>query len=370
MFKLFSRKRKDSSTRGDIAPSVTKSLLDSFRYPGAAQDFAGQRIDLRTYDEMQCDPLVRSALQVKKLGTLAVDWRLESANESPEATTRLQFIRYVFSEMQSEILGVLFDALDALAKGFSVQEIVFVHDGREFEGMLRIHAIKAKNPEFFGFDVDEFLNIRSLTLHVPGEPVKELPISKFIVFAHNQQYGQPAGESDLRSAYRHWRIKRELITQWTAHLEKFASPTVMGKFRRGTPPEDQNALLNALDKLQRQSAVVYPDDIEVGLLDGQRLGETGYLEAIDYHNREIARAILGQTLTTEDSRRMGSLALGKVHLQVLIMQLAGLRRNLAERVVNEQIIRPLIDINFGAGHYPRFVFDEPELDVFRTGRVV
>jgi phage gp29-like protein len=97
---------------------------------------------------------------------------------------------------------------------------------------------------------------------------------------------------------------------------------------------------------------------------------SGYLEAIDYHNREIARAILGQTLTTEDSRRIGSLALGKVHLQVLIMQLAGLRRNLAERVMNEQFIRPLIELNFGPGLYPKLAFEEPDLDVFRTGKVV
>ena len=108
----------------------------------------------------------------------------------------------------------------------------------------------------------------------------------------------------------------------------------------------------------------------MSLLDGRRAAESGYLEAIDYHNREIARAILGQTLTTDDSRRVGSLALGKVHLQVLIMQLNGLRKDIAERVMNEQIIRPTVDLNFEGGSYPTFVFDEPELDVFRTGSVV
>lgn len=38
--------------------------------------------------------------------------------------------------------------------------------------------------------------------------------------------------------------------------------------------------------------------------------------------------------------------------------------------MNEQIIRPIIDMNFGPGGYPKFAFEEPELDVFRTGSVV
>ncbi len=371
MFKLFSRKKRGGGPpQGDTAPALARGSITPYRFPGAAQEIAGQKLDLSVYDQMMTDPLVKSAITVKKLGTLAAPYRIVAANDSPDAAIRLRFIEYVIQEMRSDVHNVLIDTLDCLVKGYSVQEKIYVEDDREFPGKIRIEAIKSKDPAMFGFEVDEFLNIRSVTLTVPGEQPRSLPVSKFILFANNQVYGQPGGESDLRPAYRHWKIKNELIKQWSAHLEKFASPTVTGKFRRGTPPEDQAALLNALDKIQRQSAVVYPDDIEVGLLMGDRPGVSGYLEAIDYHNREIARAILGQTLTTEDSRRIGSLALGKVHLQVLIMQLAGLRRNLAERVMNEQVIRPLIELNFGPGLYPKLAFEEPDLDVFRTGKVV
>jgi phage gp29-like protein len=102
-------------------------------------------------------------------------------------------------------------------------------------------------------------------------------------------------------------------------------------------------------------------------LEKQKEWQSGYLEAIDYHNREMARAILGQTLTTDDSARIGSLALGKVHLQVLVMQLAGLRSQLADKVMNEQVIKPVIDINYGGEPYPVFEFAEPALEMFRTG---
>ncbi|MFN8138256.1 MAG: DUF935 family protein [Fimbriimonadales bacterium] len=370
MFKLFSRKKKDDRREGDSAPSVSRNVLQAYRYPGNSADPFARSLDFNIYDEMQCDPLIKAAVTVKKLGALSAPWRIVPSKTGEDAEYRAKFIQYVFDEMQSNISTVLFETLDAIVKGYSVQEIVFVRDEREFDGLMRIHAIKSKDPSLFGFEVDEFLNVTALTLNIPGETPRELPIDRFVLFSYNSRYGQPMGDSDLRPAYRHWKIKRELIQQWSEHLEKFASPTVMGKFQRGTPPEDQAALLDALHKIQRQSAVVYPNDIEVAMLNGDRAGESGYLEAIDYHNREIARAILGQTLTTEDSKRIGSLALGKVHLQVLIMQLAGLRKTLAEKVVNEQIIRPLIDLNFGSGPYPRFDFEEPELDVFRTGRVM
>jgi len=365
-------KRKRAQKRGE-APAIPRSVAYSLHYPGAAQQISGQNISMQTFEQMLRDPLIRSAVTIKKYGALAVPWRLlpaENGGAHEDARRKAEFVEYAFAEMQGSITGVLLDAMDAIAKGYAILEKIFIEDRRKYPGKIRYEAIRPKDPSLFGFEVDEFLNLEGLTLHVPGESPRSLPIEKFVVFVYQQRYGYPSGESDLIAAHKHWAIKRELLKQWSAHLEKFASPTVVGKFKRGLPESAQMQLLDALEKLAHQSAVVHPDDIEVSLLEGGRESRSEYLEAIDYHNREMARAILGQTLVTEDSRRIGSLALGKVHLQVLIMQLAGLRRELAERVVNEQLIRPLIDLNFGAGSYPVFEFVEPELDVFKTGKVV
>lgn len=365
MIKWIAKFKKRVPKLGETAPALPRSLAGSRRAVSPPSD-----PNLAIYDEMLRDPLVKSAITVKKLGVLAAPWRLEPSDSGEAAIRNAQFIEYVFEELDGDATTVLFDSMDALAKGYSVLEKVYAISERKFPGTIRLQSLKPKDPGLFSFDVDEFLNVRELALRVPGEREVRLPKSKFVVFTYGARYGSPFGEPDLRAAYRNWLVKRELIRQWSAHLEKFASPTVLGRFKRGLPEDAQTSLLDALDKLQRQSAVVYPDDVEVSLLEATRVAPSGYVEALDFHNREIARAILGQTLTTEDSQRVGSLALGKVHLQVLIMQLAGLRKHLAEKVMNEQIIRPLIDLNFGAGGYPRFVFEEPDLDVFRTGRVV
>lgn len=93
------------------------------------------------------------------------------------------------------------------------------------------------------------------------------------------------------------------------------------------------------------------------------------MEAVEFHNREMVRSILGQTLTTDEGKRVGSLALGKVHLQVLLLQLEAVRRELADTVMTEQVIRPLVELNFGKAELPRFEFEPTLLSAFASGDI-
>src|SRR6185436_3747202 len=104
---------------------------------------------------------------------------------------------------------------------------------------------------------------------------------------------------------------------------------------------------SAMQNLSQHTAVIFPNEIEIDTLGGQKESSTGFMDAIDFHTREIARSIIGQTLTTDEGRRVGSLAMGKVHLQVLLLQLDGLRKDLADVVMTEQVIRPMVEMNFG-----------------------
>jgi phage gp29-like protein len=61
--------------------------------------------------------------------------------------------------------------------------------------------------------------------------------------------------------------------------------------------------------------------------------------------------------------------MGRVHLQVFLLQLEAIRRDLADTVVNEQIIKPLVSLNFGAVDLPRFEFEPTPLSVFVTGQI-
>ncbi|MFQ3669537.1 MAG: DUF935 family protein [Fimbriimonadaceae bacterium] len=358
MFRLFSRRAK-LKTAPETVRQLTASerrFLDLPGIPPAGLPYA-------VYDQMQSDGMVQTALSVKRQGVLAAPYRIRPADDSPSARERATFAERALERIEGSVADVLGHALDAFAKGWSVQELVWDSDGRE----TWLAAVRPKDPSFFGLRVDSFGQIRSLVLHLPGEAPQTIPRSKFAIYRNRSGYRHPKGRSDLDAAHPHWQAKQALLAAWKFHLERFASPTVLGRFQRGLPPQDQEAILGALRDLNRHTAILFPEELTLGTMGGEREASTGFLEAIEFHNREIARAILGQTLATDEGRRVGSLALGKVHLQVLMLQIEAIRRDLAETLMTEQILRPLVEMNFGRGQLPKFEFEAGARSVFATG---
>jgi hypothetical protein len=174
-----------------------------------------------------------------------------------------------------------------------------------------------------------------------------LPTEKFMVYTYMPSYELPHGQSDLRAAHKHWWSKDVILKFWNLYLEKFGMPTAKGAYRRGMPKSQQDDLLRVLDKIQQETAIVVPEDVQIELLEAQRGGDAGYLAAVEFHNKQIAKAILGQTLTSDEGVREGTHALAQVHMDVLYFYLQKLKRDLEESVMREQMIRRLVDFNYG-----------------------
>ncbi len=375
MMKFFNLRRW--SAQRELARQLTVFDRRAQEYPGTPPG----PLPYATYDLMQRDSMIQTVMSVKRQGVLAAKFRVAPASSSGEARRKAAFVEECFARMDGSPATILDQAMDAFAKGWSVQEAVYEPLG----ALLVLKAVRAKDPATFGLEVDEFGAVTGLKLEArlqvsgtstPLPPSSKtnhleeggaLPRSKFVIYANRGGYGRPKGRSDLDAAYPHWQAKVRLLDAWRVHLEKFASPTVLGKYNRGLPSEEAQGLLAALEGLAKRSAIVYPSEIEIGTLPGGRESNTGFMDAIDFHNREIARSVLGQTLTTDEGRRVGSLALGKVHLQVFLLQLQALRKELADVVMTEQVIRPLVELNFGPGEMPRFEFEEVPLEAFSNG---
>jgi phage gp29-like protein len=363
----FGKKRAELD---EVAAVCTRLASGAFRMPAYTSDDLLARKGFSIYDEMQKDAQVRSCLNTKKFAVLSRGWDILPASDEMTDVEIAQFVKFCLEDMRGSVQDVLFNVLDAIAKGFSVAELNWkiIPKGR-YAGMIGIESIKPKDPQVFGFDMDEFLNIRQLVMALDGKVI-HLPVDKFILYTYMPEYGVPYGQSDLRTAYKHWWSKEVILKFWNVYLEKFGMPTAKGAYRRGLPKSQQDELLRVLDKIQQETAIIVPEDVTVELLEAHRNGEGGYLAAVEFHNKQIAKAILGQTLTSDEGTRVGSLALAKVHLDVLGFYLEKLRRDLEETVMREQVIRRLVDFNFDkfrpggrlgrveSGHtrgYPRFV---------------
>ena len=350
-----------ASARGTIASALGQIA------PYNPDDLIGQR-GYAIYDQMQKDAQVQACMTIKKLAVLSRGWEVHPASSAPGDVEVADFVRFALNDMRGSILDVLFNVLDALAKGFSVLEINYRTLDREpHRGRIGLASIKAKNPATFAFDTDEFLNVKGLTRTI-GTAVDRLivdrgsrddqrsnhqrsddllPPDKFIVYSYMPRYESPYGTSDLRAAYKHFWSKELLTKFMNIYLEKYGSPTAKGSFRRGMPKSGQDELMRVLDTIQQKTAIVIPDDVQIELLEANRGGEAGYLQAIEFHDKQISRAILCQTLMTDEGTRVGSFALAKVHLDVLKMCLRKLKRDLEESVMQEQVIKRLVDFNFG-----------------------
>ena len=325
--------------------------------PYNPDDLIGKR-GYAIYDQMQRDAQVQACMTIKKLAVLSRGWEVHPASNDPNDVEVADFVRFALEDMRGSILDVLFNVLDALAKGFSVLEMNYcVLDRDPHRGRVGFASIKAKDPSTFAFNTDEFLNVRGLTrtgLSDLRPRTSDLPADKFVVYSYMPRYESPYGTSDLRAAYKHYWSKDILTRFMNLYLEKYGSPTAKGSYKRGTPKQAQEELLRVLDKIQQETAIVIPEDVQVELLEASRGGEAGYLQAIEFHDKQISRAILCQTLMTDEGTRVGSFALAKVHLDVLKMCLRKLKRDLEESVMREQVIRRLVDYNYTVASYPTF----------------
>ncbi|MBV6458936.1 MAG: hypothetical protein HONBIEJF_02075 [Fimbriimonadaceae bacterium] len=357
-FRKLLRKQPPS---GESAPQLSRFDLRSFERPPLPTG-----LPPATLQAMEGDAMVQTALTIKSLAVLATPGEIVPGEDSPFGNRVARWIENQFATMAGSADDILRQGMSAFGRGWSVQEMVLDRAG----GEVRLVACKPKDPSLFGLRVDRYGNVSGLVLEVPGEPAVDLPRQKFVVHVHRRSFGFPRGRSDLEAAYPHWSAKQALLKSWRLHLERYASPTVLGRYDRGTPFEEQASALDALSRLNEHTALLVPNQIEVAMLGADRSFSTGFAEAIEFHNREIARAVLGQTLTTDEGRRVGSMALGRVHLQVLLLQIEAIRRELSDTLMTEQVIRPLVEWNFGSAPVPRYRFKPVRLEAFAEGRIV
>lgn len=336
----------------------------AFRLPAYTPDdlLASRGID--TYDRMMTDAQVRASINTKRFALLARPWQVFPAVREPgdsryrvacEARDLvedgLRGLRGPDGSLR-EFRSTLFEMMSALYRGFSVAEMVWrVEEAGRWRGRYLLASIKFKNPRQIGFDLDEFLNVRAVTSRGPDGRVLEIPRTKCLLFVYNARDELPYGDSDLRAVYKHWFSKAKITEFMNVRLQRYGVPFAYANASGGQAQADR--VLEILQGLQQDASAVFPPGVQPQLLETRGEGGDAFLSALEYHNRQIATGILLQTLTSGEGNRTGSMALGRVHFDILLFALECLQQDI-EAAVNAQIVRPLIDANFDHGLYPVF----------------
>lgn len=340
---LFFGSQSNNLKSGEVGEDVVLSGYPRYCNPDSLVDRKG----LDIYKDMRKDAQIKACLAIKTASVLSRGWEVLPVRSDGERGRNVAaFCTYALEQIKGSILTVLSNICDAISMGYSIQNVTWepVQSGK-WAGYLVPSIIKSKNPTDWSFDCDPFYNVTGIR-YLPDDTV--YPPNQFIVYSYNSIYANPYGESDLRACYKNWWSKDVLTRFWNLYLEKYGSPTIKGKYRRGTPKAIQEELLKTLGRIQQQSAFVIPEDMEAELLETIRQGDVGYRIAVEYHNKEIAKSILNMTLITDEgSSGVGSFALAKVHLDILRMCLKRLKLELEETIMKEQVLLPMVRYNFG-----------------------
>jgi phage gp29-like protein len=287
---------------------------------------------LDTFAAMQRDAQVRACLTTKRLAVLSEGVEVHPADGTASARRAADAVREQVDALPGGAAGVVEGALDALAMGYAVGELVWALDGS-------LEAVRWHNPRRFAFHAGPSGAVEEVEVRDAGG--LRFPGNRFLLYAYQGRYGSPYGESDLVAAYRAWWTKDNLRRLWLAGLDRFGVPTPVARIPAGYSAEMARQVSERLGSIQAGGALTVPADVEVSFdLDAGRVEPArAYVTAIEYEDRQIARAILGGELTATGGDGAGSYALGRVHREVADDWIGALRRDIAGRVLTGQLAR-------------------------------
>lgn len=250
--------------------------------------------DLRIYQEVMRDEQVKACFEQRVRAVTSRPWEVRPGGNASIDEEAALFIEQQLNKMQWDattermLYGVFY--------GYAVAEAMYATEGNRIVLDMNRKGIKVRDRRRFAFAPD-----MSLRLKTSSNPLGEiLPEKKFWHFATGSDHDdEPYGLGLAHWLYWPVFFKRSGVKFWLIFLEKFGMPTATGTYPSGTQKPDQDKLLAALQAIQTDSAIIFPEGMKAELLEATRGGTADYTALYDRMDAAIARATLGQTASTQ-----------------------------------------------------------------------
>lgn len=359
-FQKFTPKQSDTDLLIKEVSSSSSRMIGNYDFPAYNPDTLVGKKGIKTYQKMKEDDQVKASLTLKKFARLSTPWTIKPGDKDNELSVELaDFVEYSLKNIKGTFEHNLLNILTAIEYGFSVSEKVYGYfEKGKYKGKIGLKKLATREPFNYDFVLDGHDNVLGLTCSVHGEnglgsPENPYPLDKFVIYSYNSEHDNPYGTSDLRAAYRAYWSKDLNIHWWNIFNERFGMPTVMftypaaGKDAKGIDRNVISMVDNIIKNLQAKSGFRVPDNIKAELLEATRQGQSTYETAINKYDLMISRAILVPSLLGFSDTQAGGYALGKTHFDIFMFVLEQMGRDIEETIVGEQIIKPLITMNYG-----------------------
>ncbi len=171
--------------------------------------------------------------------------------------------------------------------------------------------------------------------------------NKFIIHTPHNASGHPQRGGVSRVTSMIYLAKNLAIKDWMIFAEIFGMPVRVARYGPNTTADEKRELIHMLESLGSQAAGLFSQSVELQLLEPRRAGSGAPYEGlIQFLNRELSKAWLGQTLTTDIVGQSGSIAAARVHERVRSEILADDMRKEA-RTIQRDVLAPMVRLRFG-----------------------
>ena len=367
------RRRRDDALREYPADGLTASGMVALFKQADAGDLSSQ---LALFEQMEeKDAHLYSVANTRRLAVTGLPWRIVpgaevSSGESTAPGTRRQ--AEVIADWCERTLRDTRGIEEALAhlalavgRNLSVVEIVWE------AGALGLRIAELAPVDFSRLMLGDLGEVRILTGQASHDGIP-LPPDKFIVHAPHASAGYIARGGLLRATALAYLGKRFAVKDWLIFAEIFGMPVRIARYSPNATPDEKREMLAMLKSLGADATGIFSKAIELEIIQSRSPGEVNLYENLClYFDREISKAWLGQTLTTDTARMLASAGAAKVHDQV--------RRDIRDddlqkeaQTIRRDLLAPMTRLQFGPAapvpHFQRVV--DQRFDPEKLGRVL
>jgi uncharacterized protein DUF935 len=322
------------------------------------------------YDQMRrTDSQVGSVLRAVTETLLRTPWRIDPAG------ARARVTKFVADDLGLPIVGKnptppprlkdrfswpshLREALLMLPMGHAYFEQVYrINEAGTAAHLRKLAYRPAKTLEEVNVAPDGgLISIKQYWTRLDREP-EPIPVNHLVAYIHAKEGGNWLGTSILRNCYKNWLLKDRLLRVQAQTIERNGMGVPLYKDGPdGSTESMAKGLAMATSWRAGEaagSAVPHEADLVLRGVEGTL---PDAMPAIEYHDSQIARAVLAHFLNL--GQQTGSWALGTTFADFFTMSLQTLAEQIRD-TATQHIVEDLVDINFGEDEpAPRLVFDE------------
>lgn len=291
-----------------------------------------------------------AVLGTRKRAVAQLPITVEAASDDAEHVRHRDFVaEWVKSGVLEE---ALFDMLDAIGKGFSVMEIMW----RTEPGLIVPGELKFRPARWFEPDPadGETVMMKSGALREPLAP------HKFVVHKHPQKSGLLLRSGLARLAMWAWMYKAFTLRDWAVFVQNYGQPMRVGRYGPEATKAEKDVLWRAVSNIAGDCAAIIPRGMEIEFVEAgdKKDGSALYQARADWLDRQISKAVLGQTTTTDAIS--GGHAVSQEH-RLVQEDIERADARVLSVTLTRQLAAPIVAFNFGPqAAYPVLRIGRPD----------